>query len=52
MSTKEIDRFFVIDFETTGLNSKKRAVEVAWFELNKKFEIITVLCPMLSINSK
>jgi len=53
MSMKEIDRFVVIDFETTGLNSKKRAVEVAWFELNKKFEIIdeqsSLVNPMIPI---
>ena len=49
----EIDRFVVIDFETTGLSSKKRAVEVAWFELNKKFEIIdeqsSLINPMIPI---
>lgn len=36
----KIDRFVVIDFETTGLSSKKRAVEVAWFEMNESFKII------------
>ncbi len=49
----EIDHFVVIDFETTGLSSKKRAVEVAWFELNKKFEIVdeqsSLINPMIPI---
>ena len=53
MSMKEIDRFVVIDFETTELNSKKGAVEVVWFELNKKFEIIdeqsSLVNPMIPI---
>lgn len=37
MSFKKI---IVIDFETTGMSSDKRAVEIAWFELNRKLEIV------------
>ena len=37
MSFKKI---IVIDFETTGVSNDKRAVEIAWFELNRKLEII------------
>ena len=36
----EFDRLVVIDFETTGTSRNKRAVEIAWFELNKNLEII------------
>ena len=49
----EIERIVVVDFETTGLNSNKRAVEVAWFELNESFEIIdrkfSLINPMIPI---
>ena len=33
-------KIIVIDFETTGISSDKRAVEIAWFELNRSFEIV------------
>jgi DNA polymerase III epsilon subunit family exonuclease len=50
---KGFKKIVVIDFETTGLSSKKRAVEVAWFELNEKFEIIdeqsSLINPMIPI---
>jgi hypothetical protein len=29
------EKIIVIDFETTGVSSDKRAVEIAWFELNR-----------------
>jgi len=49
----EIERIVAVDFETTGLSSSKRAVEVAWFELNEKFEIIdeqsSLINPMIPI---
>ena len=49
----EIERIVAVDFETTGLNSDKRAVEVAWFELNESFEIIdeksSLINPMIPI---
>ena len=52
---KSYEKIVVIDFETTGLSSKKRAVEVAWFELNEKFEIIdeqsSLINPMIPIPS-
>lgn len=34
------EKIIVIDFETTGVSSDKRAVEIAWFELNRKLEIV------------
>lgn len=37
MSFKKV---IVIDFETTGMSNDKRAVEIAWFELNQKLEIV------------
>ena len=50
---KEFDRIVVIDFETTGTSRDKRAVEVAWFELNKNLEIIdeqaSLINPMIPI---
>ena len=49
----EFDRIVVIDFETTGTSRDKRAVEVAWFELNKNLEIIdeqaSLINPMIPI---
>lgn len=52
---KGYEKIVVIDFETTGLSSKKRAVEVAWFELNEKFEVIdeqsSLINPMIPIPS-
>jgi DNA polymerase III epsilon subunit-like protein len=49
----EFDRLVVIDFETTGTSRNKRAVEIAWFELNKNFEIIdeqnSLINPMIPI---
>ena len=49
----EFDRIVVIDFETTGTSRDKRAVEVAWFELNKNLEIIdeqvSFINPMIPI---
>ena len=49
----EIERIVAVDFETTGFNSGKRAVEVAWFELNESFEIIdeksSLINPMIPI---
>jgi exodeoxyribonuclease X len=47
------DRIVVIDFETTGTSRDKRAVEVAWFELNQNLEIIdeqnSLINPMIPI---
>ena len=34
------EKIIVIDFETTGVSSDKRAVEIAWFELNRKLAIV------------
>jgi DNA polymerase III epsilon subunit-like protein len=49
----EIERIVAVDFETTGLSSSKRAVEVAWFELDEGLEIIdeksSLINPMIPI---
>ena len=34
------EKIIVIDFETTGISGDKRAVEIAWFELNRNLEIV------------
>jgi DNA polymerase III alpha subunit (gram-positive type) len=34
------EKIVVIDFETTGISDGKRAVEIAWFELNRNLEIV------------
>lgn len=34
------EKIVVIDFETTGISDDKRAVEIAWFELNRNLEIV------------
>lgn len=52
----EFDRLVVIDFETTGISRNKRAVEVAWYELNLNLEIIdeqhSLINPMIPIPSE
>jgi len=47
------DRIIVIDFETTGMSRDKRAVEIAWFELDFDLGIIneeqSLINPMIPI---
>jgi len=47
------EKIIVIDFETTGISGDKRAVEIAWFELNRNLEIVdersSLINPQISI---